>query len=217
ARRGGLGLGLALVRRLVELHGGSVRAESRGAGRGSQFVVRLPLVAPPTAEAGPSEAESPRVLVIEDDADMREILRTVLEREGYRVEVAEDGPRGIEKAQARPPDAALVDIGLPGLGGFEVAPRLRAPGRKRPYLIAITGYSESDDERRARAAGFDAYLVKPVDTSEVVRLLGQALRPPGARGGRSPRQRPAAESRTVDRVVARPEARRRGPKPGRSG
>jgi PAS domain S-box-containing protein len=187
SRRGGLGLGLALVRRLVELHGGSVRAASGGAGQGSEFVVRLPLVAPPTAEAHPSEAEGPRVLVVEDDADLREILRTVLEREGYRVEVAEDGPRGIEKAQARPPDAALVDIGLPGLGGFEVAPRLRAPGRRRPYLVAITGYSESDDERRARAAGFDAYLVKPVDTTEVVRLLGEALGttgPPGDRGGK---------------------------------
>jgi PAS domain S-box-containing protein len=217
AGRGGLGLGLALVRRLVELHGGSVRAESGGAGRGSQFVVRLPQAGPSPEEARPERVEGPRVLVIEDDTDMREILKTVLEREGYRVEVAEDGPRGIEKAQARPPDAALVDIGLPGLGGLEVAPRLRAPGRRRPYLIAITGYSESDDERRARAAGFDAYLVKPVDPAEVVRLVGRALRPPTAHAGPSPRRPPTAGGGVVERIAARRDARRRGPKPRRAG
>ncbi len=218
APRSGLGLGLALVRRLVELHGGRVSVTSEGPGRGSTFVVRLPRAAPDRAAAPAARKAGPRVLVVEDDADLREILKTALERAGYHVELAEDGPRGIEKAQASPPDAALIDIGLPGLGGFEVAPQLRAPGRRRPYLVAVTGYSESEDEQRARRAGFDAYLVKPVDTEQVVRLLDEALAEPASTRARVPRSSGTGATRSdgsvrADRVrgIRRRPPRRRPP------
>jgi two-component system CheB/CheR fusion protein len=164
-RLGGLGLGLALVKGLVELHGGTVEAKSAGKGTGTEFVVRLRLAAAPPAarHAGPGAPSGPRrILVVEDNPDGAESLRAVLELEGHTVEVAYDGPGALEKARAFRPDVVLCDIGLPGMSGYEVAGALRGDSALREtFLIALTGYALPDDQRRAADAGFDAHLSKP--------------------------------------------------------
>ena len=180
---GGLGLGLPLVRSLVELHGGTVEAHSEGRGLGSEFVVRLPRLGSEIAlpiPAGPDadddtvfENEAPlRILVVEDNHDGRESLRDLLEIWGHEVEVAENGPDGVKQALGSQPDVALIDIGLPGLDGNEVAQRIRAAlDGDRMALVAMTGYGQPEDRRRALQAGFDAYLVKPVDPDDLSRTL----------------------------------------------
>jgi signal transduction histidine kinase/CheY-like chemotaxis protein len=186
---GGLGLGLPLVRKLVEMHGGRVEARSDGPGKGSEFIVRLPacrddarvraaLHRPaPRAVASARPAGGLHVLVVEDNLDGRESLRELLEIWGHRVNLAETGPEGLEKAFALRPDVALVDIGLPGLDGNEVARRIRAVlGRDQMSLVAMTGYGQPEDRRRALQAGFDRYLVKPVDPAVLSQLLAE-LRP----------------------------------------
>jgi signal transduction histidine kinase/CheY-like chemotaxis protein len=189
---GGLGLGLPLVRGLVEMHGGRVEAMSEGPGRGSEFIVRLPLAAEqaaPTAfrrpAARPRAVEAPaaglHVLVVEDNYDGRESLRDLLELWGHTVTVAESGPEGIEKAFAACPEVALIDIGLPGLDGNEVARRIRSIlSDGEISLIAMTGYGQPEDRRRALQAGFDRYLVKPVDPAVLAQLLNEV----GHRGAR---------------------------------
>ncbi len=179
--RGGLGLGLTLVHRLVELHGGRVSATSEGVGRGSEFVVSLPLIAPAAVAAGPAErvsvppAPPRRVLVIEDNPDARNALRALLEVWGHQVEVAEDGPRGFEMALASRPDVVVVDIALPGLDGYHVAHGLRtALGADTGLLVALTGRGQPDDRRRALEAGFDLHLVKPVDPQVLSEALARA-------------------------------------------
>jgi signal transduction histidine kinase/CheY-like chemotaxis protein len=184
--QGGLGIGLTLVRDLVRLHGGSVDAYSRGPGLGSRFRVRLPLASSaPTAEAVPALATAAisgahpvptrfDVLIVEDNPDSRELLTLVLERLGHRVYAAEDGPSGVELALARSPDVLLVDIGLPGLDGYGVARRVRAALGRAVYLIAVTGYGQPDDRRRALEAGFDAHVTKPLDVQSLGQLLEQA-------------------------------------------
>jgi signal transduction histidine kinase/ActR/RegA family two-component response regulator len=170
---GGLGLGLTLVRSLAELHGGSVEVRSEGPGRGSQFVVRLPtgrVEASPGAEAVAAPG-SRHVLVIEDNADAREMLRMALELDGHRVATAADGVSGVDSALRITPDLVLVDIGLPGLDGYAVARRLRAALGDRVTLVALTGYGQNEDRRRTREAGFDAHLVKPVDPDVLTRAL----------------------------------------------
>jgi CheY-like chemotaxis protein len=123
------------------------------------------------------------VLLVEDNADAREALRVLLELDGYDVEVAGDGPQGLEIARAKTPAVALIDIGLPGMDGYEVARRIRGLSGSRPLLIALTGYSDPDDRRRAEEAGFDAHVVKPVDPDELTRLLARLGVPgPGSRG-----------------------------------
>jgi CheY-like chemotaxis protein len=178
---GGLGLGLPLVRSLVELHGGTVEAHSQGRGKGSEFIVRLPrLGSVVTLPAVPAKAEtadddesaSLHILVVEDNPDGRESLRDLLEIWGHEVELAENGPDGVKSALGYQPDVALIDIGLPGLDGNEVAQRIRAALEgDRMALIAMTGYGQPEDRRRALQAGFDAYLVKPVDPGELARTL----------------------------------------------
>jgi signal transduction histidine kinase len=183
--QGGLGIGLMLVRRLVDMHGGTVSAFSDGPGRGSEFVVRLPALgaeklsaAPEPSAAGNGRKEFkavPRhVLIVEDNADSRETLRTLLSLWGHQVDVAETGPRGVEKALTTPPEVALVDIGLPDLDGYQVAEQVRARGGDNIFLIALTGYGQQEDRRRALRAGFNAHLVKPVDPKELARLLSEA-------------------------------------------
>ena len=164
---GGLGVGLTLVRRLVELHGGRVQAASAGPGRGSVFTVRLPRVPPPAPDARPAPAV-PRttrsVLVVEDNGDAREMMRYLLKLAGHDVHEAADGAAAVATALDLQPDVAIVDIGLPGIDGYEVARRLRlAPGGDRFTLIALTGYGQPEDRERAEQAGFDAFLVKPID------------------------------------------------------
>jgi len=166
---GGLGIGLTIVRSLVELHGGAVTAASDGPGRGSEFVVRLPLGGVREAPAVVPAAETfviprrLRILVAEDNADTREILRTMLEGDGHEVYVAGDGPSGLETARAVRPDVALIDIGLPGLDGYEVGRQIRQEEHgKFIRLVAVTGYGQAGDRARSRDAGFDVHLVKPV-------------------------------------------------------
>jgi CheY-like chemotaxis protein len=176
---GGLGVGLTLVRRLVELHGGVVEAASEGRGRGSTFVVRLPgaidpladtLAAPPAAQ----RARSRRILIVEDNADSREVLRHLLRLEGHVVEEATDGPSAVEAILRTRPDVALIDIGLPGLDGYEVARRVRArPEGQDVLLVTLTGYGLEADRQRAREAGFDAHLVKPLDPEKLDEVLSK--------------------------------------------
>lgn len=180
----GLGLGLALVRLLVELHGGSVKATSEGSGCGSEFSVRLPHVkaaanAAPTVRA--PEAAAPgslRILIVEDNDDVRDMLQTLLELDGHEVGVACDGGEGVEMIELQPPQIAIVDIGLPVLDGYQVAERIRSqPKYEDVFLIALTGYGQSADRRRAEEAGFDAHLVKPVDLVKLNELMAERQRP----------------------------------------
>jgi signal transduction histidine kinase len=173
--QGGLGVGLALVRRLAVMHGGRVSVSSAGMGQGSRFELRLPRVeavapAAPALETGSGSAQ--RVLLIEDNDDGREMMAMMLESQRYQVTTAIDGDDGLRKAAAAPPDIALVDIGLPGIDGYEVARRLRAdPAMRGVRLIALTGYGQDSDQQRALAAGFDAHLVKPVEIARLMALL----------------------------------------------
>jgi PAS domain S-box-containing protein len=186
--RGGLGLGLALVKGLVELHGGTIRAASAGLGRGSEFTVRLPLnpdLSLPAPANGPAAAlagNALHVLIVEDNRDTAESLRLLLELQGYEVDVAFTGGAALESARRLRPDLVLCDIGLPGgMDGYEVARALRAdPPRVPLHLIALSGYGQEEDQRRARQAGFDRHLTKPVDPGVLTQLL-DAL---AARGGR---------------------------------
>jgi CheY-like chemotaxis protein len=175
--RGGLGLGLALVKGLVELHGGDVRASSPGAGKGSELTVRLPLLREPAGPEvpapGPSATRPLRVLIIEDHPDSAESLRMLLELSGHRVAVAHAGRPGLEVARAFRPDVVVCDLGLPGgMDGFAVARALRAdPELFGVTLIALSGYGQEEDRRQARQAGFDRHLTKPVDPAVLDQLL----------------------------------------------
>jgi PAS domain S-box-containing protein len=169
--RGGLGLGLAVLKGLVALHGGSVEAHSDGPGMGAEFQVRLPLVARPSAPAGssaPVAAGGRRVLVIEDNPDAAQSLKDLLELRGHTVEIAGNGALGLEAARTSRPDVVLCDIGLPGLNGFEVGRALRAdPQLAGTRLIGLSGYAQPEDIAKAKAAGFDLHLKKPVDPDDL--------------------------------------------------
>jgi signal transduction histidine kinase/ActR/RegA family two-component response regulator len=193
---GGLGIGLTLVRSLVEQHGGSVQAFSEGLGQGSEFVVRLPLMRderrgmrderreeasglPSSLIPHPSSL-SRRVLAVDDNADAVESLALLLGVLGHEVRTASDGPAALETAAAFRPDVVLLDIGLPGMDGYEVARRLRdEAGLKETLLVAVTGYGQEEDRRRAEQAGFDAHLTKPAHPGELLAVL--AREPAGAR------------------------------------
>jgi two-component system CheB/CheR fusion protein len=183
--QGGLGIGLTLVRQLVELHGGRVEARSQGPGRGSEFLVRLPVLA--TGRAGrieesvsdntPSASHALKVLIVEDNLDSAEMLAFMLTLRGHQVHVAHSGAEALEAARAFEPQAVLCDIGLPGMNGYEVAMRLRERGESRAMaLIALTGYGQEEDRRRAKEAGFDYHLTKPVEPETLAELL-DAVRP----------------------------------------
>jgi len=176
--QGGLGIGLTLVRRLSELHGGTAAVASAGTGRGSEFTVRLPAIepaAPAQVEPLDGKANARHVLVVEDSADARDMLRMLLDMQGHKVETASDGATAVEKALALQPQIALVDVGLPHMDGYEVARRIRAhPGLRQPYLVALTGYGAPEDRQRALDAGFDAHLAKPVDNEMLAAVISRA-------------------------------------------
>jgi signal transduction histidine kinase len=185
--KGGMGIGLTLVRSLIGLHGGTVDAESAGLGQGSVFTVRLPrLLGTALADTGPRPAVSEvsrrdssgsvpvqrfDVLIVEDNEDSRELLAAILKKRGHRVFTAEDGPSGVQAALAKRPRVLLVDIGLPGLDGYGVARQVRASLGKGVYLVAITGYGQPEDRKRALEAGFDMHLTKPVNVGAIDQLL----------------------------------------------
>ena len=180
--QGGLGIGLTLVRRLAEMHGGGVSVHSEGPGRGSEFTVRLPATQAPENAAAPVAFEAPgpsrHILVVEDNVDACDTLRVLLEIHGHRVDTANDGATGLALALATQPEVVLLDVGLPGMDGYEVARRIRAsPGIRRPMLIAITGYGTPEDRQRALEAGFDAHTTKPVEYSTLASLLANAAIP----------------------------------------
>jgi signal transduction histidine kinase len=183
--QGGLGLGLALVRSLVKLHGGSVRAASEGPGKGSEFIVELPradVVARTDAErpavrAGAGQQEPCRVLVVDDNFDGAQLLLMALETFGYDVRIAHDGPTALAIAAEFRPAIVLLDIGLPVMDGYEVARRLRAePFGADARIIAITGYGQDSDRQRSREAGFVDHIVKPVDLASLQKILGEHAR-----------------------------------------
>jgi len=178
--RGGLGIGLTLVQRLAELHGGWAQAQSAGRGKGATLTVRIPAIAAPAA-AQPALAEArvgqPReILIVEDNADARHSLRVALELQGHRVLEAADGPAALDLLRRHAPSVAILDIGLPGMDGYRLAELARAEHRDL-FLIALTGYGGAEDERRASAAGFDRHLTKPADADALSRAIQSARRP----------------------------------------
>jgi signal transduction histidine kinase/ActR/RegA family two-component response regulator len=184
---GGLGVGLTLVRRIAELHGGRAEACSPGAGRGATFTIRLPAIAAPIQPLSvpdpPGRLPPRRILLVEDNSDAREMLRIALIMEGHEVQAVADGTAALAGAGLTRPDVAIIDIGLPGMDGYELALRLRAQLGPGLRLIALSGYGLPDDLRRSHRAGFEAHLVKPVDPARLAALLA---------GEESPARRDAA-------------------------
>jgi CheY-like chemotaxis protein len=177
--QGGLGIGLSLVRKLVELHGGIIMAESPGLGRGSTFTVRLPL-APAAADTGIASApcttkvrsSGRRILVVDDNADGAETLAMLLKLSGHETMTAGDGASALAMVRARQPEVVFLDIGLPKMDGYEVARRIRAdPATVGILLVAVTGWGSEDDKRKSKAAGFDVHLTKPLGAEVVAEVL----------------------------------------------
>jgi two-component system, chemotaxis family, CheB/CheR fusion protein len=177
----GLGIGLALVKNLVEMHGGTVEAHSAGVGHGSEFVVRLPItaeaatpqpIAPPVDE--PATTTARRILVVDDNRDAAESLAMLLELTGNETHTAHDGLEALETAAQVRPDLILLDIGLPKINGYEAARRIREqPWGKSVVLVALTGWGQAEDRQKSREAGFDGHIVKPVDLEALTRLLAE--------------------------------------------
>lgn len=178
----GLGIGLTLVQRLAELHHGTVSVESSGLGQGTAFTISFPLAAPAeahSAAAAPAagvNGTARRVVLVEDNSDVRQMISRLLSRHGHHVDVSSDGPEGVQAIRAIKPDLALIDVGLPGIDGYEVAARVRAdPDCRSVQLVAMTGYGQPEDHRRSLEAGFDAHLVKPVHAEQLLALLNSGL------------------------------------------
>jgi PAS domain S-box-containing protein len=179
--QGGLGIGLTLVRRLVEMHGGRVEARSDGPGKGSEFVLHIPVVRAPARGPGPFDGNEPaapiarkRILVVDDNKDSAESLGLMLQVMGHEVATAHDGLAGVERAGTFRPDVILLDIGMPRLNGHEAACRIRQQEwGKNVFLIALTGWGQEEDRRRTKEAGFDEHLVKPVDPRDLLKLLAE--------------------------------------------
>jgi len=177
--QGGLGIGLALVKRLVRLHGGEVRAESAGPDQGSRFTILLPLAeapaaAVPAAAAAPAPAKPRRVLVVDDNEDAAESMAMLLSVLGHEVRVQRDGPAALAAAAEFLPQAVFCDVGMPGMDGYEVATRLRQdPRLTATLLVALTGWGSQDDKKRSCAAGFDAHLTKPASLDAIIALMAE--------------------------------------------
>jgi CheY-like chemotaxis protein len=173
--RGGLGVGLSLAKNIVELHGGTIEARSDGPNMGSEFLIRLPIARDavmPSAAPPPQRHHRRRVVLVEDQADAREMMRMLLESLDHIVLDASDGAAGVELIQREKPDAALIDIGLPQMNGYEVAQRIREHAElKHIKLVALTGYGAPADVSAAKSAGFDAHLIKPADLARIQELL----------------------------------------------
>lgn len=181
--QGGLGIGLSLVQKIVELHGGTVEAHSAGLGQGSEFIVRLPALSPTTESIAPLETDQlalpSRVLVVDDNIDAADMLVMVLQTLGHEVQVAYSGQTALEMAVQYQPDFVLLDIGLPKMDGYEVARHLRQqPQTKDVWLIAMTGYGQDSDRQRTQEAGFDHHLVKPVERRKLQNLLATLAKLP---------------------------------------
>jgi CheY-like chemotaxis protein/anti-sigma regulatory factor (Ser/Thr protein kinase) len=177
--QGGLGIGLTLVQRLVEMHGGSVHAASDGPGRGSEFTVRLPAVAAP----GPAQ-ESPdtfgelggmpkrSILVVDDNVDAADSLARLLRLQGHTVRIAFDGHTALQEARSSHPNVIILDLGLPGISGYDIARKLRCENSgEDPLIIAVSGYGREEDQRRSREAGFNHHFTKPVDFATLLRAV----------------------------------------------
>ena len=190
ASQGGLGLGLAIVRSLVKLHGGRVAAASDGQGKGSEFTIWLPLASgagaseePAVGDAGSGLAvslrpDAPRVLVVDDNADAALMLGELLSASGYRTLCAEDAPTALRAALEFEPDIAIFDIGLPVMDGYELARRFAEhPRLRRTRLVAVTGYGQDSDRERSKEAGFVAHIVKPVDFDKLQVVIESLARP----------------------------------------
>ena len=177
---GGLGIGLTMAKRLVELHGGTIRARSEGPGKGATFTVALPVIEPPPSQHVAREVQraqtgTRRVVLIEDNEDARDSLAALLRHAGHEVDTAADGHSGIALTTRLVPDYVFVDIGLPDMDGYEVARRVRAcPQLASTCLVAITGYGNEDDRRKALANGFDRHFTKPVEFEAIDALLHTA-------------------------------------------
>lgn len=187
--QGGLGIGLALVRTLVELHGGTVHVRSEGRGQGCEFLVCLPEAVETTLEvveaceaapATPARTVARRVLIVDDNLDATRSLAKLLSRWGHHVRVAHDGPEGLEAFASYQPEIVFLDIGLPGMDGYQVARHVKSvvspEGEEPPMLVALSGYGQANDRLRAEEAGFDRYLVKPVDPDDLRSILGATTR-----------------------------------------
>jgi CheY-like chemotaxis protein len=176
--QGGLGIGLTVVKKLVEMHGGQVHAFSEGPGRGSEFVVSLPTVVAiqedrkGTAKTAPRAVSRTRILVVDDNADSATSMALLLKLDGHDVSLAHDGPGALVAARSFHPEVILLDIGLPGMTGYEVARELRRDEQfANVLLIALTGYGQAEDRRKSKAAGFDHHLTKPVDDDALATVI----------------------------------------------
>jgi CheY-like chemotaxis protein len=182
--QGGLGIGLAVVRKLAEMHGGTVEAQSAGSGKGSEFTVRLPVLSSPTSRSqvlSDEEEKRPdsgwRVLVVDDNVDSADSIAMLLQMSGHEVRVSYSGQDAVETAVEYQPDIVLLDIGLPGMDGYEVGRRLRKrPELREVKLIAVTGYGREADRLQSQEAGFDYHLVKPVDAQKLQDLLVELMK-----------------------------------------
>jgi CheY-like chemotaxis protein len=177
AGHGGLGIGLALARRLAEMHGGTLEGKSEGVGRGSEFTLRLPLAAEaaerpaPRADSAGARLPPRRILVVDDNRDAAESLGMVLQFLGADVRIARDGSEALQAYEAYEPSVIFLDIGMPGMDGYEVARRIRQRNGARPAIVALSGWGQEQDRRRAREAGFDHHLVKPAELGALQALF----------------------------------------------
>jgi signal transduction histidine kinase len=197
--QGGLGVGLTLARRLAELHGGRLDAYSEGPGKGAEFRVRIPCIsvvrdedARPKEPPAPEAARGCRILIVDDNHDAAESVARFLELEGHEVKTVNDGPQALASVPVFAPQVVVLDIGLPGLSGYEVARRIRAvPAMREALLVALTGYGQKEDQQRALEAGFDRHFIKPTDPGAIVELIAQWQRSPATASRRLAAGRPA--------------------------